>query len=124
MRLRRFRGTILVSVLISAAFIADGLAGGKPPGAEGEDGGAPLTRSDEGSGPSRGTGRGASLLDGLGWGGGPSATGLDNSRATPGPETGGSRMGGDSRLGGNSIHSPGTGSSSSGLGDTGRPSIF
>jgi hypothetical protein len=110
-------------VLISAAFIADGLAGGAPPGADSEDGGASLTRGDEGSSTPEGTGRGASLLNGLGWGVGP---GLDSPRATPGSETG-SRMGGGSRLGGNSLHGLDTssaGTSGAGLGEPGRTSIF
>lgn len=128
MRLRRLRGTILGSVLISAAFIAEGLTGGEPPSAEPADGGASLTRDAEDRGTTGGTGRGASLLNGLGWGGGVTGgMGLGSPRAIPGSETGGSRMGGNSRLGGNSVHGLDTGSagtSGSGLGDTGRPSIF
>lgn len=127
MRLRRYRGTILVSALISAAFITNGLAGGKPPGDESGDGEAPLHRGAEGSGTGE-TRRGAGLLNGLGWGGGlTGGTGLGRPRSTPGPETGGSRMGGNSRLGGNSVHGLDTssaGSSGSGLGDTERTSIF
>jgi hypothetical protein len=103
MRLRRFKGTILVGVLIIAPFIVDGCIGGSPPGADGEQGGG-----------------GTHLL---GLEDSPSASGSDRGglRVMHDTESGGSRMGGDSRLGGNSVHgleTRGADTAGSGLGNS------